>query len=362
MSEQPNDPPSYDEAIYEVETGQSPSQTIILREQLTKSGSRLPYWVISSLVIGFLLPVCACAALVFTGFAGLASLGSMGGAATSGPVSTGTGPAVAVIRVEGTIIGTDDQNFLNGAGSGTVIKELEWAEADADVKAVVLRVDSPGGTVSGSAVIHDYIRDEMSKPVVVSMFNVAASGGYYISAPAEYIFARPQTTTGSIGVIVTLFNAAELLDEYGVDIISITTGPNKSIGSPWENLTPEQEEIFDDLINESYDEFIGVIVDGRGMDRDDVIALADGRIYTGRQALELGLIDELGDFDDAISKAADLGGISGEPRIIEYERVPDFQDFFGGLNARLQTTETEALIGTVYDLTAPVIEYRYLGK
>lgn len=361
MSETTQQPSSYDEAIYEVAADAAAGPAVVIRES-NPPNNRMPLWVLSSVVIGFLLPVCACMALSFTGIIGLAGLGSLGVPTASGPITSGTGPAVAVVRIEGAIIGTDEENFINGAGSGTVIKELQWAEEDPDVKAIVLRVDSPGGTVTGSAAIHDFIRDEVTKPVVVSMFNLAASGGYYVSAPADYIIARPQTTTGSIGVIVTLFNAEELLEEYGVDVISITTGPNKSIGSPWESLTPEHREIFNDLIDESYAEFIEVIAAGRNLSREEVVSLADGRIYTGRQALELGLVDELGDFPDAVSHAADLGGISGDPRIIEYDRLPDFQDIFAGFNARLQTSEAEALIDTVTEISAPVIEYRYLGR
>lgn len=360
MSDSSPPPIEYDEAIYEVANSGEGQPAVVIREQ-GGTGRSTPFWVLTSVVVGFLLPVCACMGLSFSGVLGLAGLGSLGSGGTT-TTALGSGPAVAVVRVEGTIIGTDDENFISGAGSGTIIKELRWAEEDPDVKAIVLRVDSPGGTVTGSAAIHDFIRDEVTKPVVVSMFNVAASGGYYVSAPADYIIARPQTTTGSIGVIVTLFNASELLDEYGIDVISITTGPNKAIGSPWETFTVEQREIFVDLIEESYDEFIDVIAAGRDLPRAEVIELADGRVYTGRQALVLDLVDELGDFGDAIDHAAGLGGIAGEPRIIEYERVPDLEDFFSGLNIRLQTSETEALIEAVSDISAPVVEYRYLGR
>ncbi len=324
------------------------------------AGRLSPLWIIASLVTGFLLPICACGFLLVAGAAGLGSMAPLAGQRTTS--SSGSGPAVAIVRVEGTIIGTDDENFISGAGSGTVISELRQAEADPDVKAIVLRVDSPGGTVTGSAQIHDVIRDEIEKPVVVSMFSTAASGGLYISVPADYILARPDTVTGSIGAILTLYNAEELLEEIGVEVTSITTGPNKSIGSPWDTLTPEQVEIFEAFIDESFDDFVAASAAGRGLSEETVRRLADGRIYSGRQALANGLVDALGDLPEAIDKAAELGGITGEPRLIEYNRVPTLSDFLIDFSSRLSRSQAEELINTVYDFTAPQVEYRYIGR
>ena len=327
--------------------------------------NRSPLWLLLGLVVGFSLPIFAC---FFLMSGSVYLLGSVGGAAApSGPsfgnLGSGalTGPAVAIVRVEGAIINNDDPDVPTGAASGRVIADLRAAEEDPDVKAIVLRVDSPGGTVTGSAQIHEVIV-EMSKPVVVSMAGTAASGGYYVSAPADYIFARADTTTGSLGVILTLYNIEDLIDELGVDVISITSGRNKGIGNPWETVTTEQEEILDAYISESYEEFVRIIVAGRGLDDTAVREMADGRIYTGRQALELGLVDELGNFQDAIAKAADMGGISGEPRIIEYERLPDFTSLLLGLNSGLNQTQSEQIINTIHEFTAPRLEYRYTGR
>jgi protease-4 len=193
------------------------------------------------------------------------------------------------------------------------------------------------------------------------MVSVAASGGYYISAPADYIFARADTLTGSIGVIMTLFNAEELIDEIGVDVINITSGPNKAIGSTWDELTAEQRIILEEFIDESYDEFVRIIVTGRGMDEEVVRQLADGRIYSGRQALANGLVDELGNLDDAIAKAADLGGISGEPRLIEYEHLPSLDDFLTGFASRLNQSQADQALEAIEAFTLPTIEYRYVG-
>ncbi|MEM7800135.1 MAG: signal peptide peptidase SppA [Chloroflexota bacterium] len=320
--------------------------------------SRTPLWVLIGVSVGFLLPVCACGIL----FLSLSLVGGASGSLLDTPVDGGTGPAVAVVRVEGAIIGTDDTNYLAGAGSGTINAELARAEADEDVKAIVLRVDSPGGTVTGSAQIHEYLRDEVSKPVVVSMANVAASGGYYISTAADYIMARRETTTGSLGVILTLYDVNEFLDEWGVDVISVTSGPNKSIGNPWENLTSEQEEILQSYVNDSYDQFVGVIVEGRELDESLVREIADGRIYNGNRALEIGLIDEIGNFEQAKAKAAELGGIAGDPRIIEYERTPDYTDLLTTIGGRANLTEAEEMLRSLEEIMVPELEYRYYGR
>jgi len=312
-------------------------------------------WVLLGVVIGFLLPMCACAVMTTTF---LVSAGITGGFTASDPV--GVGAAVAIIRVEGTIVASDNTSFSTSATSATIIADLKAAEADPDVKAIVLRIDSPGGSVTGSAQIHEQI-ERMEKPVIVSMASVAASGGYYISAPADYIFARPDTLTGSLGVILSFFNAEDLLTELGIEEVAITSGPNKNLGSPFADPTLEQLAILQATVNESYEEFVRVIVSGRGLSQDKVRELADGRIYTGRQALKNGLVDELGDLTAAISKAAELGGISGEPRIIEYDHAPSLQDFLVGFNLRLNQTEADVALKSFYELTTPRLEYRYLG-
>jgi protease IV len=317
--------------------------------------SRTVMWVLLSVSLGFLLPVCSCALLLASSFFSLSLLDSSPGSRRGG-----AGDAVAIVRVEGPISSGDEEEFAPGAVSGVVLSDLRQAAEDESVKAVVLRVDSPGGTVTGSAQIYEAIRD-FEKPVVVSMASTAASGGYYVSAPADYIIARPDTLTGSIGVIFTIFDAQELLDNIGVEVISITSGRNKSIASPWEELTDEQREILETLVEENYNEFVRVIVEGRNLTDAEVRALADGRIYSGRQALVLNLVDELGDLRDAINKAAELGGIVGEPRIIEYEHTPSLRHLLGGFNARLQQTQSREILNLIYEFTTPTLEYRYVA-
>ncbi len=331
-----------------------PGQNTPIIEVRPAGNSRTALWILLSVVVGFMLPVCSCAIIIFATFT---SASFLDGASTT---SSGVGDAVAIVEVNGIITNGDSDEINTGAISGVVIEDLQTADADPSVKAIVLRVDSPGGTVTGSAQIYEMIL-EMEKPVVVSMESVAASGGYYISAPGDYIFARADTVTGSLGVIMTLFNAQELLDEIGVDVITITSGPNKALGSTWEELTPEHREILEEFIDESYDEFVRIVADGRSMSQSTVRELADGRIYTGRQAADNGLVDELGNLQDAIDKAADLGGITGEPRIVEYDHIPSFYRLLLSTSGRLNQSEADRILETFTELTTPSLEYRYIG-
>jgi protease IV len=332
----------------------NPAPTVIKVQP--EANNRQPLWILASVTIGFLLPICACAMFFFTSVASL-SLASLGGLSDD----PGVGDAVAIVRVEGSILSGDQPDPLTGAAvSGRVIENLRAAAENDDVKAVVLRIDSPGGSVTGSAQIYEAIK-ELDKPVVASMAATAASGGYYISAPADYIMARPDSVTGSIGVIMTLFNAEELLQELGVDIITITSGDNKALGSLWEELTPEQRLILEVFVDEAYTEFVRIIVEGRDLSEAEVLSLADGRIYTGRQALANGLVDELGDFDEAVAKAAELGGIEGEPRLIEYETMPSFLQLFSGLSSQLTKSDSDRVWEAFETFSRPLIEYRYVG-
>jgi protease-4 len=353
MSEETSEPiPSLADSA---ETPPTPGPTVI---HVKSDGTgRTPIWLLLGVSLGFLLPVCACSFMMVTFFF---SLGLAGTAVPTATSSGGFGDAVAIVRVEGPITHSDDTQSAIGAVSGTVVNDLRLAEADESIKAIVLRVDSPGGTVTGSAQIHEALVD-LEKPVVVSMAGTAASGGYYISAPADYIFARADTTTGSLGVVLTLYNVTELMNKVGVDVTSITSGPNKTMGNPWEPLTAEQEAILQSFADEAYDGFVQVIVDGRALPEEEVRQLADGRIYSGSQALALGLIDELGNLEDAIAKAAALGGISGEPRIVEYEHLPRFQDFLASFAARMSKSEAEQTMELVNSLVSPSLEYRYIG-
>lgn len=249
-----------------------------------------------------------------------------------------SGDAVALVRVEGAIMPGegDGQNLFNptaGAFSTTIVDNLIKAEEDSRVKAIVLVVDSPGGSVYASDEIALQI-EAMQKPVISAMGSMAASGGYYVSAPTDEIWASPHTLTCSIGVIAQLLNYDELAAEYGVETLTYKSGNLKDMGNPFRDPTDEENMVWQVLIDEAYDAFVKVVADGRGLDEGTVREFADGRICTGKQAKELNLVDNLGYLPDAIARAGELGGIEGEPPTIEYREDPGFLEILAGAASR----------------------------
>jgi protease-4 len=248
--------------------------------------------------------------------------------------AAGFGDAVAIIYVEGPIVmGKAESDFSSSgiAYSEEIVKHLRDAQKDASVKAIVLRVESPGGSVVASREIYDEViaTRAKGKPVVASFGEVAASGGYYISAPADKIYAHPATMTGSIGVISIIPNLEGLTEKIGVKMIVVKSGPHKDESFGYRDLTPEERAIWQKLIDEAYTDFVDIVAQGRHLDVERVKQLADGRIYTGKQAKEVGLADELGNLDAAVDAAAKLGKISGTPRRIEFRNQPSFLSAFG---------------------------------
>ena len=309
-------------------------------------------WVFLAFVLGFALPVCSC---VGTGVIALGALSRTGSQAA--PVGIGMGDAVAVLHLDGTIT-SGPVDYLNPQGitPGRVADLLEQA-ADPAVKAIVVHVNSPGGSVVASDEIYHALLD-FDRPVVIWMGEVAASGGYYISCGGDYVFAHPDTLTGSIGVISQFLNVEDLLDEVGVDVVVITSGPRKDIGSPFREMTEEEQALWQEITDEIYEGFIEIVSQARDLPLDELRELADGRIYTGRQALERGLVDELGTLDDAIAKAAELGGIEGEPRVVELWPAPSFLDLLSGV----QTRSAMPTIDELLSLTGvPSLQYRFVG-
>lgn len=217
------------------------------------------------------------------------------------------GARVGLVRVQGVL-----------ADAEPVIHDLREMES-AGVQALVLRVESPGGGVAASQEIHDYLTriKDSGIPIVVSMGAVAASGGYYISCPADSIIANPGTLTGSIGVIMSFSNLEELFGKIGVDFDVIKSGKFKDTGSWSRPMTDEERAMLQATIDDIHSQFVEAVASGRGMTTDNVAALADGRIFSGRQALEAGLVDGLGTLEDAIATAGRMAGIEGEPRVQE---------------------------------------------
>jgi len=215
---------------------------------------------------------------------------------------------VAVLDLEGTIV--DSRNFVD---------QLKNYGNRPNVRSVVIRINSPGGGVAASQEIYEAInkfRADSDKKVIVSMASVAASGGYYIACAADRVFANPGSSTGSIGVIAQWYHYGDLLRWAKMQDIVIKTGALKDAGSSTRPLTDSEREYFQSLINSMYDQFVSAVAVSRNMNEEDVRKLADGRVFTGQEAQENGLVDELGTYQDAIDAAARLGGISGEPRIL----------------------------------------------
>ncbi len=205
-------------------------------------------------------------------------------------------PKIALIEVNGVI-----------SDSTETIRQFRIAEKDSSIKGIVLRVNSPGGAVGASQSIYRAIEKiKNKKPVVVSMENVAASGGYYISAPANVIYANPGTITGSIGVIIQHIDATEILNKIGLKIENIKSGKNKDILYPNHKLTPEQKKLLESTILDVYHQFLTAIVKYRPIKLEELKKIADGRIFSGKQALELKLVDKLGNIQDAIEEAKKL--------------------------------------------------------
>lgn len=216
------------------------------------------------------------------------------------------GEKVAVVEVTGMIV--------DSAGT---IEELKDYAKDASVKAIVLRINSPGGAVAPAQEIYNEIlKVKQKKKVVASMGAVAASGGYYIAAPADRIVANAGTLTGSIGVIMELPNVSGLMEKIGIQTQVIKSGRHKDMASVFKELTPKEREILQAVLDDVHNQFIEAVSTGRDMKFEDIKKLADGRIFTGRKALELGLIDELGNMEDAIMVAGRLSGIKGEPEVV----------------------------------------------
>ena len=186
------------------------------------------------------------------------------------------------------------------------------------MKAIVLRIDSPGGTVAASEEISAFVK-AAKKPVVVSIGDVGASGAYMIASQADEIWAMPGSSVGSIGVITEIPNVANLLDKVGIDFQTITAGRYKDAGSPFRSLTKEERALIKGEIDEAYGQFIDIVAEGRKMPRSKVESLATGWAWSGARAKELGLVDEIGTYRDAMDSAAELGGIKGDYGIVTYD-------------------------------------------
>ena len=232
--------------------------------------------------------------------------------------------------------------FLPGADS--VTSELRKIGEIETIKAVVLRINSPGGSIGAVQEIYEEVNrlKEKGKKIVVSMGDVGASGAYYIACAADKIVANAGTVTGSIGVLMSLGNMEELFRKIGIKVEVIKRGKHKDIGSLSREMTPEERKLLQGLIDDAYDQFLQAVIEGRNLKKTEAEKIAQGQVFTGRQAKNLGLIDEIGNFQDAVRLAGKLAGIPGEPKVIELPRP--FPGILGIFSSHFGTNTIEDLM------------------
>src|SRR5919109_4300807 len=257
--------------------------------------------------MGRRLTVVVATVLVFVGVAALflvfgTSVGRRG--EDGGPLF---GPRVAVVELEGLIAETDD-----------LVRELRHHRENPFVRAVVIRINSPGGVVGPTQEVHQALKRlrETGKPVIASLGAVAASGGYYIAVAADQIYASPGTLTGSIGVIMQMANLENLFKKVGVDYVVVKAGRYKDLGNFSRAMSTDERRVLQDLLDDVHGQFIEAVAAGRKLDRADVVKFADGRVFSGVQAKELKMVDTLGSLEDAVNEAAKLAGLSVPPAVV----------------------------------------------
>lgn len=264
-------------------------------------------------------------------------------------VVPGSWPAadrVAVLPVEGVI--TSDEEFR---------EELDRFLDDSSVRAIVVRINSPGGSVAPSQSIYQELRDarEAGVPVIASIGSVGASGGYYVALAADTILALPGSITGSIGVIMQLPNTEELMDKVGVSVEIVKSSEHKDLGSPFRPLGEKDRAILESMVDDVYDQFVAVIKAERGLSDTQLRGLADGRVLSGRQAVEAGLVDRTGNLSDAISLAGRMSGLGDDPEVVRPpEPRPSLLDVI--LGARTSAL-VERLGSEVARLEGPRLRY-----
>ncbi len=254
------------------------------------------------------------------------------------------GPKVAVVELYGEI--SDSRDF---------VRQVKKYTDDGNVKAILVDVNSPGGAVAPSQEMYSQLmkaRDE-GKIVVVSMRSVAASGGYYVSCAADRIVANPGTLTGSIGVIMSFPTAKKLMDKIGLNWETVKSGELKDVGTFTRPMTPEEDRMLKSVIDDTYEQFVEAVATGRDKAEEDIYPLADGSIFTGRQAYNLGLVDTLGSFEDAVSIAGEMAGLGPDPDIIQERKVkPSILDLlYGSLNLMERLEE--------YERSEPSLKFLY---
>jgi protease-4 len=317
--------------------------------------------------------ILACAILPLGAFALLLVAGTTADTATgplperswreqvvSGSTFASEGNRVLILEVTGAI-GAPDTGVFGGALSHSeLLSQIEQATNDEQIAAVVVRVESPGGGVVASNEIHRALVElrESGKRVVISMGSTAASGGYYIATAGERIYANPDTLTGSLGVIISLINYGEAFENLGLRQLIFKSGEFKDIGVPTRELTPEERDILQSIVDQAYEGFVDVIVEGRNLPRERVLEIADGRIYTGEQALELDLVDELGGQDQAIAAARELAALDEDALVVRYNQNVSLSDLLLSSLEQSQQPPDPLGLRNLTEPQAPRLEYR----
>lgn len=243
----------------------------------------------------------------------------------------GTGKAkVLLIEISGMISSQEKEGFRSTPSMIASVKEqLTRAAKDEQIKAIVLRINTPGGTVTASDIIYHELKTFKTNrkvPIIASIMDLGTSGGYYIAAAADKVLAHPSSVTGSIGVIMLTVNAKGLLEKIGVEATAVTSGPRKDMGSPFRTMTVEERAIFQGLIDSFYQRFLTIVQEGRTkLQMEQIKRLADGRIYTGEQAKEAGLVDEIGYLEDAVEVAKKQAGLT-DARVVTYQRPGEYSN------------------------------------
>ncbi len=261
-------------------------------------------------------------------------------------ITTGSGDKIAVVELKGDISSSEE-----------IVRQLKKYREQRAVRAILLRIDSPGGGVVASQEMYEEVRKtrDGGKPVVVSMGSLAASGGYYVACGGSRIVANRGTLTGSIGVISEFLQLQELFGKIGVDVKTIKAGKLKDAGTPTRKMTDVDQRYFQELMDGVHRQFIAVVERERKLSHENVVGLADGRVFTGERALELGLVDTLGTYEDAIQITAAIAGIEGQPSIVRERR-------HRGLLDALTSDVAEGLTSLKQEiLERPVLSYRFAG-
>ena len=259
------------------------------------------------------------------------------------------GAKVAVVEVEGLIGASADR----GLDTDAIIRTLGEYRDDPAIRAVVLRINSPGGVVAPTQEIFTAVRRlrEAKKPVVASLGSVAASGGYYVAVAADRIYASPGTLTGSIGVVMQLANVEGLLKKVGVEYVVVKAGAYKDVGNFARPMTAEERRILQALLDDVYDQFIAAVADGRRLEAKDVRGFAEGRIYSGRQAQGLKMVDDLGGLEDAIEAAAQMAGLPPKPKVVYPRRRFSLRDL---LRSELGLSQVSRMLPALETLRTPL--------